>query len=168
MPDDLYIIAATAVKRNGPVLHRSIVLEFIATPSKEEALKKGGQKIFPRRLPSGEWSSPILVAEAVPAPRIARYLQELRTHGDPVSRLTSLWAYAIFSHESSLLLCSTIIAQTRRSAEEGILLGRGKYTRGRKDFSVEKVPSKLILPRPLGYEDPTEIFRKRFPDTIKK
>ncbi len=162
MSDDLYILAATATKRNGLVVERNIILEFILADSKEQAIKQGGRHILERRFPPAVWCDPILRTESIPLPRIQWYRKELRVRDDSLTRLTFLWAYAIFYHESSSLECGTVIAQTKQAAEEGIMRGPGKYTRGRKDFSVEKIPSRLILPRPSGHEDPAETLRKKF------
>lgn len=168
MPDDLYILAATAVKKHGSILERSIVIEYALARSREEAFKKAGQLIFGRHFPAAVWRDPILKVESVPLPRTQRYRDELKIRYDSLTRLTFLWGYAIFYHESSSLECGTIIAQTKRIAEEGILLGPAKHTRGRKDFSLEKIRAGFILPRPPDREDPAEIFRSRFSDIIKK
>lgn len=168
MPDDLYILAATAVKRHGPILERSIVIEYTLAQSREEAFKKAGELIFERHFPAAVWRDPILKVEGIPTPRIERYRDELKIRDDSLTRLTFLWGYAIFYHESSSLQCATVIARTKQAAEDGVLCRPGKYTRGRKDISVEKIPSRLIIPRPPGHEDPAEIFRNRFSDIIKK
>lgn len=168
MSDDLYILAATAVKKHEPILERSIVIEYTLAQSREEAFKKAGQLIFEQHFPAAVWRDPILKVEGIPTPRIERYREGLKVRDDSPTRLTFLWGYAIFYHESSLLQCGTIIAQTKRIAEEGVLLGPAKHTRGRKDFSLEKIRAEFILPRPPNQEDHAEIFRRRFSDIIKE
>lgn len=168
MSDDLYILAATAVKRHGPILERSIVIEYALAQSREEAFKKAGQLIFERHFLAAVWRDPILKVESIPFPRVQRYRDELKIRDDSLTRLTFLWGYAIFYHESSSLECGTIIAQTKRIAEEGILLGPAKHTRGRTDFSLEKIRAGFILPQPPDREDHVNIFRGRFSDIIKE
>lgn len=168
MKDDLYILAATAVTRNGVVVERRIVLEYVLAKSRDDALRKIAPKVLEPHLPLSYWSAPIFGVEQVPASRIEHYCNQLRSHHTAIARLIFLWGYAAFSRKSSSLRCGTVIARTKYAAEAGVLYGPAKQAGGRVDICVDKVPTRLVLPRPPEHTDPTDIFRKKFSDIIKK
>lgn len=167
MSDDLYILAATAVKRYGPPQDRRVVIEYALAPSREEAFKKARKLIFERHFSPLAWRDPLLRVENIPAQRIQWYRKALVGGDNSLIRLTFLWGYAVFYHESSSFRCGTIISQTKQIAEESVTFGPARHVRGRKDFFLSKIPLGFIFPWSPRHGNPEKILRI-FPDILKK
>lgn len=171
MNKDLFIVAATAAKRNGRSLERELFLDFLFAESREEAEIAAKILFLGNTLKSEEWLNPTFEVGCIPEPHIRHYRQEFERERNGVRWLIFLWGYAAFFPDRGGLRLGTIIAPSRQDAvRETVtrLAQRGHEYRDHIDFSIQKVPTKVILPRPPDPEDAADMFRRRLEAYWKK
>lgn len=169
MGDELYIVAATAEKRDASgAMDRKVALAFVAAGSRNKAKVEGSLELLPAFPSDRGWRSLRIETGHIQEDRLRRYREEATAFRGPLGRITFLWGCALYCPDTDSLQCGTIIAQTREAATDGIRLRmKGWLFPDDGGYSLKQVPSKLIFPKIPVYEDPAEILRGRFPNITK-